>query len=71
MGPMGEALVPFSALNDAQVYVKDHGGKILRFDEITMDMLRPIKEDHPPSEMGELKNSNFLIFEKLMIENNT
>jgi copper chaperone NosL len=47
MGPMGEALVPFSDLKDAEDYVKDHGGKIVRFDDITMHMLRPIKHDHP------------------------
>ncbi len=41
MGPMGEALVPFLDLKDAETYVKKHGGKIYRFDEVTMDMLRP------------------------------
>ena len=38
---MGEALVPFSDLKDAGAHVKDHGGKIIRFDDVTMDMLRP------------------------------
>jgi copper chaperone NosL len=52
MGPMGEALVPFSALNDAQIYVKDHGGKIIGFDDITMDMLRPTKPDSPLQKWG-------------------
>ncbi len=47
MGPMGEALVPFSELSDAQIYVIDRGGKIFGFDNITMDMLRPTKPDHP------------------------
>jgi copper chaperone NosL len=41
MVPMGEALVPFSELKDAEGYVKDNGGKIIGFDDVTMDMLRP------------------------------
>lgn len=41
MLPMGEALVPFSNLKDAETYVKEHGGKIIRFNEVTMKMLRP------------------------------
>jgi copper chaperone NosL len=40
MLPMGEALVPFSDLKDAENYVMKHGGKIFRFGDITMDMLR-------------------------------
>lgn len=46
MGPMGEALVPFAELKDAEVYVNDHGGKIIRFDEVTMEMLRPEAHGH-------------------------
>ncbi len=46
MGSHGEALVPFSKLKDAEGYVKEHGGKILKFDEVTMDMLRPDAHDH-------------------------
>jgi len=41
MGPMGEALVPFSDLKDAEAYRQEHQGRILRFDEVTMEMLRP------------------------------
>jgi copper chaperone NosL len=52
MGPMGEALVPFSGPKVAQFYVKDHGGKIIRFEDITMDMLSPAKQDHPLQRMG-------------------
>lgn len=49
-GPMGEPLAPFSALTEAEAYVKDHKGEIVRFDEITMDMLSPTKHEkkHPP-----------------------
>ncbi|GAB4411053.1 MAG: hypothetical protein OHK0032_06890 [Thermodesulfovibrionales bacterium] len=41
MGPMGESLVPFADLKDAEAYAKKHGGRILRFDEVKMDILRP------------------------------
>ncbi len=41
MGPMGETLVPFLELSDARSYVEDHGGKIVRFDDVEMNMLRP------------------------------
>jgi copper chaperone NosL len=46
-GPMGDPLVPFSALEGAESYVKEHGGRIVRFDEITVDMLSPTKQDSP------------------------
>jgi copper chaperone NosL len=42
MGPMGEALVPFLEKKDAELYRKKHGGRILAFSEVTMDMLRPM-----------------------------
>lgn len=41
MGPMGEALVPFGAKDDAEAYRKKHGGRILAFSEVTGDMLVP------------------------------
>lgn len=41
MGPMGEALVPFSDRKDAEEYIKRHGGRIVGFSAITMEMLRP------------------------------
>lgn len=41
MGPMGEALVPFEERKDAEAYLKQNGGRIVRFSDITMDMLRP------------------------------
>ncbi len=46
MGPHGEALVPFSELKEAEDYVKEHGGKIVTFDEVNMDMLRPDAHEH-------------------------
>ncbi len=44
-GPMGEPLVPFSELKGAESYVNEHGGRTIRFDDITMDMLSPTKHD--------------------------
>jgi copper chaperone NosL len=41
MGPMGDALVPFADLKEAEAYLNDHGGRIVRFHDIKMDMLRP------------------------------
>lgn len=41
MGPMGEALAPFSERDAAAEYVKTHGGRIVAFSEVTMEMLRP------------------------------
>ncbi len=39
-GLMGEALVPFSDLKDAENYVKNHDGKIIAFNDVTMDLIR-------------------------------
>lgn len=39
-GPMGEPLVPFSTSKDAETYVKAHGGRIVRFEDVTIDLLR-------------------------------
>lgn len=41
MGPMGEALVPFADPAKADAYRKKHGGKIVAFNDVTMEMLRP------------------------------
>jgi copper chaperone NosL len=41
MGPMGEALVPFSDIKDAEAYIKKHGGRIIRFNDVTMEILKP------------------------------
>ncbi|MEW6410794.1 MAG: nitrous oxide reductase accessory protein NosL [Nitrospirota bacterium] len=41
MGPMGEALVPFLEIKDAEVYIKKHGGRIIRFSDVEMEILRP------------------------------
>jgi len=41
MGPMGESLVPFSDHGKAEAYIKSHGGRIVRFNEVTQEMLKP------------------------------
>jgi copper chaperone NosL len=42
-GPMGRELVPFSSAEDAAAFFKDHGGKrILRFKEITPEILKTL-----------------------------
>lgn len=41
MGPMGEAMVPFAGSTEAEAYIKQYGGRIVRFNDVTMDMLRP------------------------------
>lgn len=42
-GPMGRELVPFEKEADAREFLKDHHGrKILRFDEISSDVLKPL-----------------------------
>ncbi len=46
MGPMGEALVPFANIKDSEAYIKEHGGKIVKFDDINMEMLRPKAHSH-------------------------
>ncbi len=41
MGPMGEALVPFSRPEDVESYITDFGGIVIAFDDVSMEMLRP------------------------------
>lgn len=57
MGPMGDALVPFLNLTEAEAYIKKHGGKIVRLNDITMDMLRP--EAKPPEGL-DMKEKSYL-----------
>lgn len=41
LGPMGRELLPFATEGDAKAFMKDHHGtRVLRFDEITVDILR-------------------------------
>ena len=41
MGIMGDALVPFALKEDADAYVLKHGGSVVKFDEVTLEMLKP------------------------------
>jgi len=34
-GPMGRELIPFSSKSEALNFIKDHGGSLMRFNEIT------------------------------------
>jgi copper chaperone NosL len=42
-GPMGRELIPFAKESEAREFLKDHKGKkILRFQEITAEVLKPL-----------------------------
>ncbi len=42
-GPMGKELIPFHKEEDAEEFLRDHGGKrVLRFQEVTPDILREL-----------------------------
>lgn len=42
-GPMGRELIPFASEAEAREFLKDHKGKrILRFDQVTPAVLRPL-----------------------------
>jgi nitrous oxide reductase accessory protein NosL len=44
-GPMGNELIPFSTIQDARTFAKDHSGtRILTFDEVTMPLLESLDE---------------------------
>ena len=38
-GPMGNELIPFATLNAAKSFIKDHGGEIIRFHNITLKLV--------------------------------
>jgi nitrous oxide reductase accessory protein NosL len=46
LGPMGRELVPLADAPAAGEFVKDHGGRTLRFDEVTAAVLKEL--DPPP-----------------------
>jgi len=39
MGSMGPTLAAFARMEDALVFIKQFGGKVLKFDEVTLDMV--------------------------------
>lgn len=40
LGPMGRELVPLKTAPDAQEFIRDHGGRMVRFDDITPELIR-------------------------------
>lgn len=39
MGSMGPTLASFARIEDAQAFIKQFGGKLLKFDEVTLNMV--------------------------------
>lgn len=47
LGPMGLELIPFSGRAGAENFSKDHGGtKILKFSEITPELIESLRQNH-------------------------
>ncbi|MFT5085753.1 MAG: copper chaperone NosL [Planctomycetota bacterium] len=44
MGAMGPTLAPFSARKKAEVFAREHGGEIYRFDEIGSQQMQILRE---------------------------
>ncbi len=42
LGPMGRELIPLAKETEARQFLKDHKGRLLRFAEVTPDVLRDI-----------------------------
>ncbi len=45
-GAMGDVLVPFSVESQANDYIKKYRGKLVGFNDVNMDMLRPFMSGH-------------------------
>jgi copper chaperone NosL len=53
-GPMGDEFVPFSTLEAAEVFLKNHGGdKIWSFGEITPDKVEELRASHKMKKKGQ------------------
>lgn len=53
MGAMGPTLASFSSKTSAQAFAAEHGGRLLRFPEIDLDVLRNLRgTTHPPRRHG-------------------
>lgn len=48
-GSMGHTLAPFADKNAAEAFIKDHGGKIVAFDDITLEQLANLGGGATPS----------------------
>ena len=47
MGPMGDELIPFDSQDAAENFKKDHKGtQVMKFDEISMEMVMEMKKKH-------------------------
>ncbi len=47
-GAMGPTLASFSRHEDAQGFVEQHGGRVLRFDDVTLEIISDLEVDGPP-----------------------
>ncbi len=52
-GPMGDDLIPFAEKEDAQKFVSEHGGEIITFGDVTVDIVKSLK-----MKMGGMKMDN-------------
>jgi copper chaperone NosL len=43
-GPMGNELIPFLSLDSAKVFIKNHGGKVLQYDQIDTKVIKSLDE---------------------------
>jgi nitrous oxide reductase accessory protein NosL len=47
MGPMGDELIPFENSMSSEIFKKDHGGKIITFNEITPEIINNLNNIIP------------------------
>ena len=43
LGPMGAEFVPLRTRTEAQEFVSDHGGRLVRFQDVTAELLRSLR----------------------------
>jgi nitrous oxide reductase accessory protein NosL len=51
-GQTGEEIIPLNDINSAETFIKDHGGKILKFDEVTPEVIDNMKSMTPDGSSG-------------------
>jgi len=44
LGPMGKELIPFSSKEEALKFIKDHKGKVVKYSEITAEVLKKLDD---------------------------
>lgn len=52
-GAMGAALASFAQQEDAEAFAAKHGGRIVRFEEITLELLQPSQHGRPQKQQTE------------------